>query len=115
MNKNDKKVTFGIINIDKPAGPTSFAVSSYLAKELKLNKASHLGTLDPKVTGVLPVALGRACKLAGYFMGHDKGYVGVLHTHTEQDIEKLQKIIDKKFVGKIVPVSYTHLTLPTSG
>jgi H/ACA ribonucleoprotein complex subunit 4 len=97
----DSKIKFGIINIDKPSGPTSFSVSSYLAKQLKLNKASHLGTLDPKVTGVLPVALGRACKLTRFFMSHDKGYVGILHTHEECHIKELQTLIDKHFTGKI--------------
>ena len=61
-----------------------------------------MGTLDPKVTGVLPITLGRACKLAGYFIKHDKSYVGILHTHEEQDIEKLQKLIDENFSGKIL-------------
>ena len=61
-----------------------------------------MGTLDPKVTGVLPITLGRACKLAGYFIKHDKSYVGILHTHKEQSIIELQKLIDKNFVGKIL-------------
>jgi H/ACA ribonucleoprotein complex subunit 4 len=68
---------------------------------LCLKKTSHMGTLDPKVTGVLPVTLGRACKLADYFIKHDKTYVGILHTHGEQDIKKLQNLIDVNFVGKI--------------
>jgi H/ACA ribonucleoprotein complex subunit 4 len=53
---------FGIINIDKSSGPTSFNVSEFVKKSLKLKKTAHFGTLDPKVTGVLPVALSRACK-----------------------------------------------------
>ena len=60
-----------------------------------------MGTLDPKVTGVLPITLGRACKLAGYFIKHDKDYAGILHTHKEQELNNLQKLIDKKFIGKI--------------
>lgn len=58
---------FGIINIDKSSGPTSFDVSEFVKKKLGLRKTSHFGTLDPKVTGVLPVALNRACKLTGFF------------------------------------------------
>ena len=92
---------FSLINIDKSAGPTSFSVSEFLKRQLRLKKTSHMGTLDPKVTGVLPVTLGRACKLAGYFIKHDKTYVGVLHTHKEQNIEELQKLINDNFVGKI--------------
>lgn len=94
-------LNFGLINIDKPAGPTSYSVSEFVKRELKLKKTSHMGTLDPKVTGVLPITLGRACKLAGYFITHDKTYVGVLETHKECEIKELQKLIDENFTGKI--------------
>ena len=62
-NKNIKELLeFSIINIDKPSGPTSFNVSDFVRKTLKntgieMRKTSHFGTLDPKVTGVLPIAL----------------------------------------------------------
>ena len=49
---------FGIINIDKPSGPTSFNISDFVRKNLKVRKTSHFGTLDPKVTGVLPIGFG---------------------------------------------------------
>lgn len=94
-------INFGIINIDKPSGPTSFSVSEYVKRTLGLSKTSHMGTLDPKVTGVLPITLGRACKLASYFITHDKTYVGILHTHKKQNCKELQEIIDEKFSGKI--------------
>lgn len=92
---------FGIINIDKPSGPTSFSVSEYVCKKLGLRKTSHFGTLDPKVTGVLPVALNRACKLTGYFLGEDKEYVGIMRIHEEVSMEEIKKIIREKFIGKI--------------
>ncbi len=102
MEKSIKDLlNFGIVVIDKPAGPTSFMVSDFVRSTLKLNKTSHLGTLDPQVTGVLPIALGRACRLTGYFLGHDKTYVGVIRVHQEISIEKLQEIIDLDFLGKI--------------
>jgi H/ACA ribonucleoprotein complex subunit 4 len=94
-------IEFGIINIDKPSGPTSFSVSEFVCKKLKLRKTSHFGTLDPKVTGVLPIALNRACKLTGYFLGEDKEYVGVMRVHEEIDIERIKKAINDKFLGKI--------------
>lgn len=97
-----KLLEFGIINIDKPTGPTSFSISDYIRKTLGLKKTSHFGTLDPLVTGVLPVALGRACKLTGDFLGHDKVYVGIMHTHQPQDMQALQKLIDDNFSGKIM-------------
>jgi H/ACA ribonucleoprotein complex subunit 4 len=94
-------LNFGLINFDKPAGPTSYSVSEFVKRQLGLKKTSHMGTLDPKVTGVLPITLGRACKLAGYFIRHDKTYVGVLETHKECRLEDLQKLIDDNFTGKI--------------
>ena len=102
MAKSIKELlNFGIIVIDKPTGPTSFSISDYVRKQLGLTKTSHFGTLDPQVTGVLPIALGRACKLTGTFLGHDKTYIGIMHTHKEQDIKELQKIINENFLGTI--------------
>ncbi len=92
---------FGIINIDKSSGPTSFNVSEFIKKKLGLRKTSHFGTLDPKVTGVLPVALNRACKLTGYFLGEDKEYVGIMRFHEEIDRKKIEEAIKNKFLGKI--------------
>ena len=93
---------FGIINIDKPAGMTSFDVADFVRKKLKLRKTSHFGTLDPMVTGVLPIALNRACKLTGFFLGEDKEYEGVMRIHGEISLEKIRNMIKKKFIGKII-------------
>ena len=93
---------FGIINIDKPSGPTSFDTSERVMKLLGLRKTSHFGTLDPKVTGVLPVALNRACKLTGFFLGEDKEYVGTMRIHEPVDSKKIEKMILEKFTGKII-------------
>ncbi len=93
---------FGIINIDKPSGPTSFDTSNFVKKTLKLRKTSHFGTLDPKVTGVLPIALNRACKLTGFFLGEDKEYIGIMRIHEDISIEKIKKAIKEKFTGKIL-------------
>lgn len=101
MEGFERLLSFSLINIDKPSGPTSYKVSEFIRRELGLVKTSHMGTLDPRVTGVLPVTLGRACKLADYFIKHDKSYVGILHTHNEQDLEELQKLVDENFLGKI--------------
>jgi len=97
----EELLEFGIINIDKSSGPTSFNISDFVKKSLGLRKTSHFGTLDPKVTGVLPVALNRACKLTGYFLGEDKEYVGIMRMHEEVSIEKIKKIIEDKFSGII--------------
>ena len=97
----EELLKFGIINIDKPLGPTSFWVSQYVKNALGLSKTSHLGTLDPTiVSGVLPVALNRACRLNEYLMHKDKTYVGIIRVHKEISIENLQKTANN-FIGKI--------------
>ena len=92
---------FGMINIDKSSGPTSFDISDLVKKKLGLRKTSHFGTLDPKVTGVLPIALNRACKLTGYFLGEDKEYVGIMRIHEDIELDKIKNMIKNKFLGKI--------------
>lgn len=91
---------FSIINLDKPSGPTSFLTAKITGKILGAKKFSHFGTLDPKVTGVLPVAINRACRLATWFMKKNKTYVGVMRVHEDIGIERLKEEM-QKFVGKI--------------
>nr|AQS29469.1 hypothetical protein [uncultured archaeon]AQS29497.1 hypothetical protein [uncultured archaeon] len=93
-------LNFSLINLDKPTGPTSFQVSQFVKRALNLKKTSHMGTLDPAVTGVLPITLGRACRLAEYFMHKNKTYIGVLRLHKDVPIEELKKAM-KSFKGKI--------------
>lgn len=93
-------LNFSLINIDKPSGPTSFQVSQFVKYALKISKTSHMGTLDPQVSGVLPITLGRACKLSEYFMHKDKEYVGIMRVHAEIPEKELRKEMEK-FIGKI--------------
>lgn len=55
-------ISHGVINLDKPSGPTSHEIDSWVKRILNLEKSGHGGTLDPKVTGVLPVGLGDATR-----------------------------------------------------
>lgn len=104
QNKTTKELLeFGILNIDKPSGPTSFQVDEILKKKLELKKTSHFGTLDPKVTGVLPIALNRACKLLRWFMRGKKTYIGIMKLHKKISEDELKKQM-KKFVGKIIQI-----------
>jgi len=102
--KNEKSIqellNFGIVNIDKPTGMTSFDVVNVIRKSLCLKKCGHFGTLDPNVTGVLPIALGNACKIQEYFMHHEKTYIGTMQLHKPTAKEKLESEM-KKFIGKI--------------
>ncbi|MCB9555960.1 MAG: tRNA pseudouridine(55) synthase TruB [Deltaproteobacteria bacterium] len=63
-----------VVVIDKPAGMTSHDVVQFVRRRLNLAKAGHTGTLDPMATGVLPVCLGEATKIAGLLSGEDKRY-----------------------------------------
>jgi len=102
-NKSVKELLeFGIINVDKPAGCTSFDVCELVRKKLGLRKTSHFGTLDPMVTGVLPIALNRACKLTGFFQGEDKEYLGTMRIHKDIPLEEIRRMVEKKFLGKIM-------------
>jgi len=91
---------FSILNIDKPSGPTSFGTDTIIKKALDLRKTSHFGTLDPMVTGVLPISTNRACKLMGYFIGKKKTYIGIMRLHEEVPEEKLKNEL-KNFIGEI--------------
>lgn len=64
----------GIVLVDKPAGPSSFAIVSDLRRRTGA-RTGHAGTLDPFATGLLLVLSGRATKLASCFVGLDKRYV----------------------------------------
>lgn len=97
-------IEFSIINLDKPSGPTSFLVADLVRKklaELGVRKTSHFGTLDPKVTGVLPIAINRACRLTGYFMKKEKEYIGVMRIHQDISDSVLTGEV-AKFIGKII-------------
>ncbi len=69
----------GVIVVDKPSGWTSHDVVGKMRRLAGMRKIGHLGTLDPSATGVLPLVLGRATRLAQFFTRDDKLYEGVIH------------------------------------
>ena len=56
-------IKFGVINLDKPPGPSSHEVAAWTKRLLNIQRIGHGGTLDPKVTGILPIALEAATKI----------------------------------------------------
>ena len=68
----------GVVIIDKPAGKTSHDVVSQVKKILGAKKAGHTGTLDPMATGVLPVCVNEATKLAGFLSDDSKEYLATM-------------------------------------
>ena len=65
----------GAIVLDKPAGMTSFAAVRKIRRLVGRAKVGHLGTLDPAATGVLPIVVGRATRLARFYLDHRREYV----------------------------------------
>ena len=75
----------GIILIDKPSGITSAEVVRRIKAKVKPSRVGHLGTLDPFATGVLPIMVGEATKLAPMLEGGEKVYEGVIKLGAETD------------------------------
>jgi tRNA pseudouridine55 synthase len=69
----------GVIIVDKPREWTSHDVVNKMRRLAGTRKIGHLGTLDPGATGVLPLVIGRATRLAQFFTRNDKTYQGVIH------------------------------------
>ncbi len=69
----------GAIIVNKPAGWTSHDVVNKVRRLSKIKKVGHLGTLDPAATGVLPLVVGRATRLAQFYTRSDKVYDAVVH------------------------------------
>jgi H/ACA ribonucleoprotein complex subunit 4 len=90
----------GIIILDKPAGPTSHQATAWAKDALGLKKLGHGGTLDPNVSGVLPLCLGKAMRLTDLVLSSDKEYVCLMRLHKDRDENRIKKVF-KEFEGKI--------------
>ena len=75
---NVKSIDSGVVNVNKPLGITSHDVVYNLRRILGIKKIGHTGTLDPDASGVLPMCIGRATKLAEFLMASDKQYLAEL-------------------------------------
>lgn len=89
-----------VINLDKPPGPTSHEVVAWIQRILGVKKVGHAGTLDPGVTGVLPVGINGGTKVLYALLNAGKEYVGVMHLHGDVEGEKVRAIA-REFVGPI--------------
>ncbi|MCS7104582.1 MAG: RNA-guided pseudouridylation complex pseudouridine synthase subunit Cbf5 [Thermofilaceae archaeon] len=96
----EELIEYGVINLDKPAGPSSHEVVAWLRKLVGIGKVAHAGTLDPKVTGVLPILLNRSIKVVPYLLAEDKEYVGVLRLHGDVSEEDIRRAVSM-FKGSV--------------
>jgi tRNA pseudouridine55 synthase len=90
-----RRTVDGIILLDKPGGLTSNEALQKVRNLFKAEKAGHTGALDPLATGVLPICLGEATKVAGLLLGNDKAYetVAALGTTTDTDDAEGQALL----------------------
>lgn len=90
----------GCIVLDKPQGPSSHQVATWVRDIFGVEKAGHAGTLDPNVTGVLPMGLSDATKALAALKDADKAYVGVMVLHDDVQGKVLEEAFTR-FTGEI--------------
>ena len=96
----EEHISKGVINLDKPSGPSSHEVDSWVKRILHVNKTGHGGTLDPKVTGVLPIGIDAATRVSQLLLPAGKEYVCLMTMHKEMPEDQIYEIFDQ-FTGKI--------------
>jgi tRNA pseudouridine55 synthase len=95
-------VTCGFLVLDKPAGLSSHSCVSRVRRAYGLKRVGHGGTLDPAVTGVLPIALGPATRLLPYLSG-DKTYRGIIQLGVRTDSDDLEgEVLERKPLPALV-------------
>jgi H/ACA ribonucleoprotein complex subunit 4 len=91
---------YGLILLDKPPGPTSHEVVSWVKKTLGLAKVGHSGTLDPGTTGLLPLGLGEATKALSVLTLGPKEYYALARVHSYVSAKRIEPVM-KEFTGDI--------------
>jgi H/ACA ribonucleoprotein complex subunit 4 len=89
-----------LIPLDKPRGPTSHEVVAWVKRLVGASKAGHSGTLDPPVSGLLPIGLGQATKALSLLLLFPKEYRGVMRLHSSVPRKQLDGVV-AEFTGEI--------------
>lgn len=105
----------GVLIIDKPRGITSHDVVDEIRRLFHIRKVGHTGTLDPDATGVLPVCVGKATKIAQFLLSSDKEYEAVMilgiRTDTQDSTGKVISRVEKlNFGEKEVRDTFSNFT-----
>lgn len=93
-------ISKGVVNLDKPMGPTSHEVDAWVKRILNCEKTGHGGTLDPRVTGVLPIGIDNATRVIQLLLGAPKEYVCLMRLHEDVGETRVHDIF-QEFTGKI--------------
>jgi len=86
---------YGLIPLDKPRGPTSHEVVAWTKKLLGVDKAGHSGTLDPPVSGLLPLGLGQSTRALSLLLAFPKEYRGVMRMHSSVPRKQLEAAVSE--------------------
>ncbi|KAB2907215.1 MAG: tRNA pseudouridine(55) synthase TruB, partial [Kofleriaceae bacterium] len=86
----------GVLIIDKPHGMTSAAVVGEVRRRGEISSAGHTGTLDPIATGVLPICVGTATKLAQWLTAEDKAYEATIELGVETDSYDVEGTVTRR-------------------
>ncbi len=102
MGKAEAREISGVLNINKSAGMTSHDVVDVVRRLYHVRKVGHTGTLDPRGTGVLPICVGRATKIAQFLTSADKEYEMVVRLGVTTDTQDAN--------GKVTGEAEVHVT-----
>ena len=91
---------YGLVLVDKPAGPTSHEVVAWVKRILEIEKAGHSGTLDPGATGLLPLGLGEGTKALSVLLLGPKEYYALARLHSHVSVDSLKRVM-QEFTGEI--------------
>ncbi len=91
----EEHIRYSLVLLDKPRGPSSHEVAAWVKKILGVDRAGHAGTLDPKVSGVLPIAVAEGTKVLMALSRSDKVYVAVAKFHGDVDVERLRAVLQE--------------------
>lgn len=86
---------YGLVPLDKPRGPTSHEVVAWTKRLLGVEKAGHSGTLDPPVSGLLPIGLGQATRALSLLLLFPKEYRGVMRIHSSVPRKQLDAVAEE--------------------
>jgi tRNA pseudouridine55 synthase len=89
----EEYIRYGVINLDKTAGPTSHEIAAWVKRIMHLVRIGHGGTLDPKVTGILPVTLEESTRIVQVFLYSGKEYVCVMKLHGDAEENRIRRVL----------------------
>jgi tRNA pseudouridine55 synthase len=103
----------GILNINKPAGKTSYTIVAMVKRLTGEKHVGHAGTLDPAATGVLPVCLGQATRMVEYLMDSTKTYLAEIELGVTTDSYDMEGNVTQRSDASGVTIEQVEIALPS--